>query len=92
MVHHPAFATDDDLSSPPTNVVKFERDDLTRAQTKSSKQKQDRVVPAPTGASIDPLPPVRVYFVGREKRGRHGLAIFADLGTAEERSTASLAA
>jgi hypothetical protein len=38
MVHHPAFAADDDLSSPPTNVVKFERDHFTPAQTESSKQ------------------------------------------------------
>jgi hypothetical protein len=39
MVHHPAFAADDDLSSPPTNVVKFERDDFTTTQAESSKQK-----------------------------------------------------
>jgi hypothetical protein len=36
VVHHPTFATDDDFSSPPTNVVKFERDDFTPAQTESS--------------------------------------------------------
>jgi hypothetical protein len=39
MVHHPAFAADDDLSSPPTNVVKLERDDFAPAQAESSKQK-----------------------------------------------------
>jgi hypothetical protein len=39
MVHHPAFAADDDLSSPPTNVVKLEPDDFTPAQTQSGKQK-----------------------------------------------------
>ena len=39
MVHHPAFAADDDLSSPPPNVVKFERDDFTPTQTESSQQK-----------------------------------------------------
>jgi hypothetical protein len=39
MVHHPAFTADDDLSSPPTNVVKFERDDFAPAQAQSSKQK-----------------------------------------------------
>jgi hypothetical protein len=38
VVHHPALAADDDLSSSPTNVVKFERDDFTPAQTESSKQ------------------------------------------------------
>jgi len=39
MVHHPAFAVDGDLSSPPTNVVKLERDDFAPAQAESSKQK-----------------------------------------------------
>jgi len=39
MVHHPAFAADDDLSSPPANVVKFERDDFTATQAESSQQK-----------------------------------------------------
>jgi hypothetical protein len=39
MVHHSAFASDDDLSSPPTNVIKFECDDFTPTQTESSKQK-----------------------------------------------------
>jgi hypothetical protein len=48
VVHHTAFAADDDLASPPANVVEFERDDLSRAQTESSKQEQDRVVSAPT--------------------------------------------
>jgi hypothetical protein len=47
MVHHSAFAADDDLASPPANVVEFERDDFPRSQTESSKQEQDRVVPAP---------------------------------------------
>jgi hypothetical protein len=39
MVHHPAFAADDDLSSPPTNVIKLERDDFASAQAESGKQK-----------------------------------------------------
>jgi hypothetical protein len=39
MVHHPAFAADDDLSSPPTNVVELERDYFTPTQAESSKQK-----------------------------------------------------
>jgi hypothetical protein len=37
VVRHPAFASDDDLASPPANVVKFERNDFSRAQTESSK-------------------------------------------------------
>jgi hypothetical protein len=37
VIHHPAFAVDDDLASPPVNIVKFERDDFSRAQTESSK-------------------------------------------------------
>jgi len=39
MVHHSAFAADYDLSSPPTNVVKFERDHFTPTEAESSKQK-----------------------------------------------------
>jgi hypothetical protein len=39
VVHHSTFAADDDLSSPPTNVVKFERDDFTPTQAEPSKQK-----------------------------------------------------
>jgi hypothetical protein len=39
VVHHSTFAANNNLSSPPTNVVKFERDDFTPAQTKSSQQK-----------------------------------------------------
>jgi hypothetical protein len=31
VIHHSTFAADDDLSSPPTNVVKFERDNFTPA-------------------------------------------------------------
>src|SRR5215472_15010410 len=31
VVHHLAFAADDNLASPPANVVKFERGDFSRA-------------------------------------------------------------
>jgi hypothetical protein len=48
VVHHPAFATDDDLASTPANIVEFERDDFSRAQTESSEQEQDSVISAST--------------------------------------------
>jgi hypothetical protein len=79
MVHHPAFAADDDLSGTPTNVVKLERDNFASAQAESSKQKQDRVVAAPTEGRSR-YRQYMFYFAGREKCGRHGLAIFAEHG------------
>jgi hypothetical protein len=48
VINYPAFATDDDLASPPANIVEFERDDFSRAQTESSEQEQDSVISAST--------------------------------------------
>jgi hypothetical protein len=48
MVHHSTFPADDDLSSPRTKVVQFERDNFSTAQSESSKQKQNRVISAPS--------------------------------------------
>src|SRR3954454_14399920 len=79
MVHHPAFAADDDLSSSPTNVVELEHNDFAPAQAESSKKKYDRVVSAPTEGRSR-CRQYLFYFAGREKCGRHGLAIFAEHG------------
>ena len=80
LLHHAAFATDDDLGGPPADIVQFQRDDLARAQTKSGKEKQDRIVPAPAGRRSIGCRQTRVYFFRREKGGRSGLAVFADPG------------
>ena len=64
MVHDPAFAADDDLASPPANVVKFERDDFPRAQAEPSKQKQNRVVSASTERRSVRRRQYTFYFLG----------------------------
>src|ERR1022692_241217 len=80
VVHHPAFAADDDLASPPANILEFERDDFARAQTKSSQEEQDCVIPVPTEFRSVRRRQYTFYFVGRKKCGRHSLTIFADHG------------
>ena len=64
MVHSPAFAADDDLAGPPANVVKFEGDDFSAAQTEPSKQEQNRLISAPTECRSVHRRQNTFYFIG----------------------------
>ena len=78
LVYEPTFAVDDDLTRTPVNVVKLERDDLSRPQAKSGQQEQDRVISAGGGRR-----PIRrcqhaLHFLRRKERRWGGLTVPAD--------------
>ncbi len=64
MVHGPAFAADDDLASPPADVVKFKGNYFSRAQTEPSQQEQNRLISAPTECRSVHRRQYTFYFIG----------------------------